>query len=78
MGSVQSPPPAYHASMSRYRYRFKWEQESSRFFEKKRRKKLLFGGAWDGETSTAPFKKVFLLLFVHKKKPSSSLGFDLS
>jgi hypothetical protein len=33
----------------------------------------LFGWACDGETSTAQFKKVFLLLFVHKKKPSSSL-----
>jgi hypothetical protein len=58
--------------------RFKWEQESGRFFEKKRRKKLLLGWACDGETSTAPFKKVFLLLFVHKKKPSSSLRQDLS
>jgi hypothetical protein len=58
--------------------RFKWEQESSRFFEKKRRKKRLFGWAYDGETSTAQFKKVFLLLFVHKKKPSSSLRHDLS
>ncbi|HTJ90698.1 MAG TPA: hypothetical protein VL356_11030 [Acidocella sp.] len=28
-----------------------------------------------GETSTAQSKKVFLLLFVHKKKPSLSLGF---
>jgi hypothetical protein len=58
--------------------RFKWEQGSSRFFEKKRRKKLLFGWARDGETSTTQFKKVFLLLFVHKKKPSSSLKHDLS
>jgi hypothetical protein len=58
--------------------KFKWKQESSRFFEKKRRKKLLFGWACDGETSTAQFKKVFLLLFVHKKKPSSSLRHDLS
>jgi hypothetical protein len=33
-----------------------------------------------GGTSTGQFNKVFLLLFVHKKKPSSSLGiaiFDL-
>jgi hypothetical protein len=58
--------------------RFKWEQESSRFFEKKRRKKLLFGWACGGITSTAKFKKVFLLLFVHKKKPFSSLRHDLS
>jgi hypothetical protein len=41
-------------------------------------KRLLFGWACDGETSTAQLKKVFLLLFVHKKKPSSSLGHDLS
>jgi hypothetical protein len=39
------------------------EQDSRRFFEKKRRKKLLFGGACDGETSTAQFKKVFAPLF---------------
>jgi hypothetical protein len=48
--------------------RFSLKQEESRFFEKKRRKKLLFGWACDGETSTAQSQKVFLLLFVHKKK----------
>jgi hypothetical protein len=56
--------------------RFGLKQEGSRFFEKKRRKKLLFGWACDGETSTAQFKEVFLLLFVHKKKSSSSLKQD--
>jgi hypothetical protein len=40
---------------------------SSRFFEKKRRKKLLLLWARGAETSTAQFSKVFLLLFVHKK-----------
>ena len=49
------------------RDRFKWKQESSRFFEKKRRKKRLRLWAGGSETSTAPLKKVFLLLFVHKK-----------
>jgi hypothetical protein len=48
------------------------------FLKKKRRKKLLFSWACDGETSTAQCQKVFLLLFVHKKKPSSSLRHDLS
>jgi hypothetical protein len=36
-------------------------------FKKKRRKKLLRLWAGGSETSTAQFKKVFLLLFVHKK-----------
>ena len=53
--------------------RFGWKQESSRFFEKKRRKKLLLLWAGGVATSTAQMNKVFLLLFVHKKKPSSSL-----
>jgi hypothetical protein len=53
--------------------RFSLKQEGSRFFEKKRRKKLLFAWAHGNETSTAQSQKVFLLLFVHKKKSSSSL-----
>jgi hypothetical protein len=40
---------------------------------KKAAQKLLLYWAGGGETSTAQFKKVFLLLFVHKKKPSPSL-----
>ena len=51
--------------------------ERSRFFEKKRRKKLLRPWGWGVETARAQFNKVFLLLFVHKKKPSSSLRHDL-
>jgi hypothetical protein len=52
------------------------EQEGSRFFEKKRRKKLL--ALWDcgAETSMAPFNKVFCFFF-SKKKPSSLLRHDL-
>jgi hypothetical protein len=42
-------------------------KERSRFFEKKRRKKLSLIWATGGETSTAQINKVFLLLFVHKK-----------
>jgi hypothetical protein len=42
---------------------------SSRFL-KKAAQKLLFLWACGSETSTAQFNKVFLLLFVHKKKPS--------
>jgi hypothetical protein len=53
-------------------------KEVAAFLKKKRRKKLLFGWACGGETSTAQFNKVFLLLFVHKKKPSSSLRYGLS
>jgi hypothetical protein len=33
-------------------------QQSGRFFAKKRRKKLLFARAWDGETSTARMEKI--------------------
>jgi hypothetical protein len=51
---------------------------SSRFFEKKRRKKLLLIRDYGAANSTAQFIEVFLLLFVHKKKPSSSLGYALS
>jgi hypothetical protein len=54
------------------------KQEGSRFFGKKRRKKLCFAWARGNETSTAQFKKVFLLLFVHKKKSSSALKHDPS
>jgi hypothetical protein len=35
---------------------------------------LQFAGARGAEASTAQVTKVFLLLFVHKKKPSSWLG----
>jgi hypothetical protein len=45
-------------------------------FAKKRRKKLLLTWARGADTSTAQMKKVFLLLFVHKKKFSSSLKHD--
>jgi hypothetical protein len=48
-------------------------QGGSRFFEKKQRKKLLLVWACGAETSTAQSQKVFLLLFVHKKKSSPSL-----
>jgi hypothetical protein len=48
--------------------RFKREQESSRFFEKKRRKKLLFGWACGGVTSTAQFKKSFFASFCSQKE----------
>jgi hypothetical protein len=58
--------------------RFSLKQKESRFFEKKRRKKLLLVWACGAETSTAQSKEVFLLLFVHKKKPSSSLKHDPS
>jgi hypothetical protein len=53
--------------------RFSLKQQGSRFFGKKRRKKLLFAWARGNETSTAQNNKVFLLLFAHKKKPSSFL-----
>jgi hypothetical protein len=50
--------------------RFKWEQESSRFFEKKRRKKLLLNWACGGVTSTAQFKKFFcFFLFTKRSLP---------
>jgi hypothetical protein len=48
--------------------RFKWEQESSRFFEKRRGKKLLFGWACGGEISTARFKKSFFASFCSQKE----------
>ncbi|HTJ89858.1 MAG TPA: hypothetical protein VL356_06740 [Acidocella sp.] len=41
---------------------------------KKAAQKLLLAWACGVETSTAQFNKVFLLLFVHKKKPSLSLA----
>ena len=47
-------------------HRLKWKQESSRFFEKKRRKKRLRLWAGGSETSTAQCNKVLLLVFVHK------------
>jgi hypothetical protein len=47
-------------------------------FLKKAAQKLLFAWVRGDEASTAQIKKVFLLLFVHKKKPSSWLGHDLS
>jgi hypothetical protein len=50
------------------RDRFNWEQESSRFFEKKRRKKLLFGWACGGVTSTAQLKKSFFASFCSQKE----------
>jgi hypothetical protein len=43
----------------------------------KRRKKLLFVWARGGATGTAQYTEVFLLLLVHKKKPSSALKHDL-
>jgi hypothetical protein len=45
--------------------------ESGRFFDQKRRKNFWLHWADGAETSTAQSKKVFLLLFVHKKKPSA-------
>jgi hypothetical protein len=48
--------------------RFSLKQEGSRFFEKKRRKKLLFGWACDGETSTAQSQKVFFASFCSQKE----------
>ncbi|HTJ88849.1 MAG TPA: hypothetical protein VL356_01535 [Acidocella sp.] len=44
------------------------DKESGRFL-KKAAQKLLLLWACGIETSTAQIKKVFLLLFVHKKKP---------
>ncbi|MDE8347353.1 MAG: hypothetical protein POH28_14455, partial [Acidocella sp.] len=41
---------------------------SSRFFEKKRRKKLLLCRCRASGTPMAQINNVFLLLFVHKKK----------
>jgi hypothetical protein len=46
-------------------------KRSSRFLKKAAQKRLLIW-ACGAETSAAQFKRVFLLLFVHKKKPSSS------
>jgi hypothetical protein len=43
---------------------------------KKAAQKLLLLWACGGETSTAQKNKVFLLLFVHKKKPSLHHGQD--
>jgi hypothetical protein len=48
-------------------------EESGRFL-KKAAQKLLRLWAGDRETSTAQIDKVFLLLFVHKKKRSSLPG----
>jgi hypothetical protein len=42
-------------------------------FDQKRRKNFCSHEACGAETSTAQIIKVFLLLFVHKKKPSPSL-----
>jgi hypothetical protein len=44
------------------------DRERSRFL-KKAAQKLLLSWARGVETSTAQIKEVFLLLFVHKKKP---------
>ncbi|HTJ89327.1 MAG TPA: hypothetical protein VL356_04010 [Acidocella sp.] len=48
-------------------------KESGRFL-KKAAQKLLLLWASGSETSTAQVNKVFLLLFVHKKKPSPWLA----
>jgi hypothetical protein len=48
-------------------------KESGRLL-KKAAQKLLFACARGGETGTAQMTEVFLLLFVHKKKPSPSLA----
>jgi hypothetical protein len=45
---------------------------------KKAAQKLLLNWACGAATSTAQINKVFLLLFVHKKKPFFSLGSELS
>jgi len=47
-------------------------QKSSRFL-KKAAQKLLLLWARGSETSTPQINKVFLLLFVHKKKPFAPL-----
>jgi hypothetical protein len=50
--------------------RFSLKQQGSRFFEKKGRKKLLFGWVCDGETSTAQSQKVFcFFLFTKRSLP---------
>jgi hypothetical protein len=49
------------------------DKESGRFL-KKAAQKLLLNWADGSETSTAQMHKVFLLLFVHKKKPSPWLA----
>jgi hypothetical protein len=48
------------------------------FLKKKRRKKLFLNWACGAEMARAQSEKVFLLLFVHKKKPSSSPRHDFS
>jgi hypothetical protein len=44
------------------------KQEGSRFFEKKRRKKLLFAWARGGETSMAHSQKGFFASFLFTKR----------
>jgi hypothetical protein len=51
---------------------FRSERKAAAF--EKAAQKLLLLWAYGGETSTAQIKKVFLLLFVHKKKPSPWLA----
>jgi hypothetical protein len=48
--------------------RFSWKKESSRFFVKKRRKKLLLAWAWSVETSTAQEQKSFFASFCSQKE----------
>jgi hypothetical protein len=43
------------------------DEESSRFFEKKRRKKLLFVWSREFRAPMAQIKKVFLVLFLQEK-----------
>jgi hypothetical protein len=55
-----------------------YQGEGSSRFLKKAAQKLLLLWARGVTTSTAQISKVFLLLFVHKKKPSLSLPQKIS